>query len=233
MGSDTATPSTGRTMCGSPTMIGSSKAPRPQMQQDVGFEREYVPLRGAEGDPSGNTSRILMTGLRRPGQRGATTWVANWVRPIIPNRLMMLLSGTDNRRNRSEGYSVRSRITSSEVKELQCRPREYMRQQLEQMDDWDRAFHREWTISYLTQNALAFPYPMGDPVGRESEAQTLMATPIRGYMRLCRKHGHIRGGGRNFGGWNDNIRTDPNYSSLPGLEIRNQYEKKGVAAKSP
>ena len=56
-----------------------------------------------------------------------------------------------------------------------------MREQLEQMDDWDRAFYREWT-SLITRNALAFPYPMGDPVGRESEAQTLMATPIRGYV---------------------------------------------------
>ena len=103
------------------------------MQHDVGFERERVPWTGAERDSSGNASRILLTGLRRPGQRGATTWVANRVRPIIPNRLMMLLSGTDNRRSRLDGYSVRPRITPSEVKELQCRAREYTRQQLEQM----------------------------------------------------------------------------------------------------
>ena len=48
------------------------------------------------------------------------------------------------------------------------------------MDDWDRAFHREW-VSLISRNALAFPYPMGEPEERESEAQTLMATPIRGY----------------------------------------------------
>ena len=111
LGSDTAAPSTGRPMCGSPTLIGSSSAPHRQMQQDVGFEREHVPLRGAERDPLGNASRILMTGLRHPGQRGMTTWMANWVGPIIPNRLMMLLSGTDNRRNRLGGYSGRTRIT--------------------------------------------------------------------------------------------------------------------------
>ena len=165
---------------------------------------------GRAWDPSGNTSRILMTGLRCPGQRGATAWDANWVRPIIPNRLMMLLSGTDNcrigqrgatawdanwvrpitpnrlmmllsgtdnRRSHLDEYSVRPRITPSEVQELQCRAREYTRQQLDQMD---RAFHREW-ISLISRNALAFPYPMGEPEERESEARTLMATPIRGY----------------------------------------------------
>ena len=75
----------------------------------------------------------------------------------------MLLSGTDNRRNRSEGYSENRRIIS-EAEELQARAREYTRRQLEQMDDWDRAFYREWT-SLVSRNALAFPYPMGEPMG--------------------------------------------------------------------
>ena len=113
----------------------------------------------------------------------------------------MLLSGTDNRRNiwnlaarrgtwlwakllqeeyPSEGYFMNTRTTPRDVEALQLRAHEYMRQQVEQMDDWDRAFYREWT-SLITRNALAFPYPMGEPVGRESEAQTLMATPIHGY----------------------------------------------------
>ena len=77
----------------------------------------------------------------------------SWFRPgialrDIPKRLMMLLSGTDNRRNHSD-----------EVKELQSRAREYMRRQLEQMDDWDRAFHREWT-SLISRNALTSTYPL-------------------------------------------------------------------------
>ena len=68
-----------------------------------------------------------------------------------PKRLMMLLSGTDNPRNHS-----------NEVEELQSRACEYTQQQLEQMDDWDRAFYREWT-SLVSRNALAPPYPMGEP----------------------------------------------------------------------
>ena len=77
----------------------------------------------------------------------------SWFRPRIalrdiPKRLMMLLSGTDNRRNHSD-----------EVKELQSRAREFTRHQFEQMDDWDRAVYREWT-SLVSRNALAFPYPL-------------------------------------------------------------------------
>ena len=115
-----------------------------------------------------------MTGLRRPGQRGVTTWVANWVRPIIPNRLIMLLSGTDNRRDSwnidthlgswlrakllqaeypAKGYFMNTGTTPQDVAALQLRAHEYMREQLEQMDDWDRAFHREW-ISLISRNAL-------------------------------------------------------------------------------
>ena len=71
--------------------------------------------------------------------KGSRTGIGSWFRPKItlrdiPKRLMMWLSGTDNRRNHS-----------NEVEELQSRAREYTRQQLEQMDDWDRAFYREWT----------------------------------------------------------------------------------------
>ena len=89
---------------------------------------------------------------------GSRTGIGSWFRPKIalrdiPKRLTMLLSGTDNRRNHSD-----------EVEELQSRAREYTRQQLEQMDDWDRAFYREWT-SLVSRNALAFPYPMGEPIG--------------------------------------------------------------------
>ena len=105
---------------------------------NMGVDPSHSSLTGIEWGPARNTNRILMTGLRRPDQRGATAWDANWVRPIIPNRLMMLLSGTDNRRSRLDEYSVRPRVTPSEVQELQCRAREYMRQQLEQLDDWDR-----------------------------------------------------------------------------------------------
>ena len=65
----------------------------------------------------------------------------------------MLLSGTDNRRNHSD-----------EVEELQLRAREYTRQQLEQMDDWDRAFYREWT-SLISRNALTSTYPLEEPSG--------------------------------------------------------------------
>ena len=144
-----------------------------------------------ERNPTGNASRILMTGLRRPGQRGVTAlesegghherhnrrqWakllqeeypakgyfmnterlgigIGSWLRPRIalrdiPKRLTMLLSGTDNRRNHSE-----------EVEALQLRAREYTQRQLEQMDDWDKAFHREWT-SLISRNALTSTHPL-------------------------------------------------------------------------
>ena len=94
------------------------------------------------------------------------TGTGSWFRP----NTALLLSGTDNRRNHSD-----------EVEELQSRAREYTRQQLEQMNDWDRAFYREWT-SLISRNAIALPYPMGEPIESESAAQTLMATPIRGYV---------------------------------------------------
>ena len=45
------------------------------------------------------------------------------------------------------------------------RAHEYTRQQLEHMDDWDRAFHREW-ISLISRNALTSTYPLEEP--RES-----------------------------------------------------------------
>ena len=82
----------------------------------------------------------------------------SWFRPgialrDIPKRLMMLLSGTDNRRNHSE-----------EVEELQLRARECTRRQLEQMDDWDRAFYREWTC-LISRNALASTHPLDEPSG--------------------------------------------------------------------
>ena len=147
-------------------------------------------------DTPGNASSTLMTGLRRPGQRGKTTFgdVVNdhatrnptahhwlwakllqeeypsedyfmntkgsqtdsWFRPKIalrdiPKRLMMLLSGTDNRRG-----------PSSEVEELQLRARDFTRYQLEQMDDWDRALYREWT-SLVSRNAIASTYPLEEP----------------------------------------------------------------------
>ena len=148
-GSDTSSPLTGRSMWMPPTR-----------------------------NTPGNASRTLMTGLRRPDQRGVTTfgdaeddrelrnptahhWLwarliqeeypsegyfmntkgpgtSSWFRPgialrDIPKRLTMLLSGTDNRRNHPD-----------EVEALQLRARDYTQRQLDQMDDWDRALHREW-----------------------------------------------------------------------------------------
>ena len=233
LGNDPASPSTGRPMCGSPTSIGPSSGPCQQMQQDVGLQRPHDMPIETEGNAAGNASWILMTGLQRPGQRGLTMPIVAWLRPIIPNRLMMLLSGTDTRRNignpgaryntwlgaellqedyPSEGYfmnttgsrtgigswfrpntalmkipksdellsgtdtrrGISRKVTTSEY----TRAREYTRRQVEQMDEWERAFYQEWT-SLISRNALAFPYPME----RESEAQTLIATPIRGYAR--------------------------------------------------
>ena len=153
-------------------------------------------LTAMERHNTGNASRTLMTGLRRPvtvyGNAGDcremrnptahhNRWLwakllqeeypsegyfmntmrsgtSSWFRPRIalrdiPKRLMMLLSGTDNRRNHSD-----------EVEELQSRAREYMRQQPEQMDDWDRAFYREWT-SLISRNAPTSTYPLEEPSG--------------------------------------------------------------------
>ena len=159
-------------------------------------------LTAIERETPGNANRTLMTGLRRPGQRGVTangnagdcremrnptahhkrwlwanlpqeeypsegyfmntmgsrTGIGSWLRPTIalrdiPKRLTRLLSGTDNRRNHSD-----------EVEELQSRAREYTRQQLEQMDEWDRAFYREWT-SLISRNALTSLYPLEESSG--------------------------------------------------------------------
>ena len=147
-----------------------------------------------ERNPTGNASRILMTGSRRPGQRGLTAlesegghhechdgwqWTKplqaeypakgyfmdtkdlgteSWFRPMItlwgiPKRLIMLLSGTDNRRDPSD-----------EVEELQSRAREFTRHQVEQLDDWDRALYREWT-SLVSRNAIISTYPLEEPSG--------------------------------------------------------------------
>ena len=78
---------------------------------------------------------------------------SSWFRPGIalrdlPKRLTMLLSGTDNRRNHSD-----------EVEALQLRARDYTQRQLDQMDDWDRALHREW-VSLVSRNALISPYSL-------------------------------------------------------------------------
>ena len=164
---------------------------------NMGLASTYSPLTAIERDTTGNASRTLMTGLRRPGQHGVTaydsaghcremrnpterhnrwlwaellqeeypaegyfmntmgsgTGTGSWFRPRIalrdiPKRLTMLLSGVDNRRNHSD-----------EVEALQSRARDYTRRQLEQMDDWDRAFYREWT-SLISRNALTSPYPL-------------------------------------------------------------------------
>ena len=166
----------------------------------MGLASTYGPSRAIERTTTGNASRILMTGLRRPGQRGVTasgsvgecheirnptehhnrwrwaellqeeypaegyfmntersgTGTGSWFRPRIalrdiPKRLTMLLSGTDNRRNHSD-----------EVEALQSRARDYAQRQSDQMDDWDRALHREW-VSLVSRNALISPYSLTEP----------------------------------------------------------------------
>ena len=197
-GNDGISPSTGRPMCVSPILIGSSSSSHQQMQRTEESERFRHSSVENEQDITRNASRTLMTGLRHPGQSGKTTFgdVVNnhatrsptahhwlwakllqeeyplegyfmntqgsrtspWFRPRItlrdiPKRLMMLLSGTDNRRNPSD-----------EVEELQSRAREFTRQQVEQMDDWDRALYREWT-SLVSRNAITSNYPLEEPSG--------------------------------------------------------------------
>ena len=127
-----------------------------------------------------------------------TVRIVTWLRPVIPKRLMMLLSGTDNRRNLwnytarhctwlwakllqeeypSEGYSMNTRSTPREVEALQNRAHEYMRQQVEQMDDWERALHREW-VSLISRNAISFPYPMeGNLEDGATTSESIQTTP--------------------------------------------------------
>ena len=166
LGSD-GVPSTGRPMRVSPTLIGSSSDDRQPMPR---LERS----RETERDTAGNASRILMTGLRRPGQRGVTTG-HKMGSPTA--RFSAWLWAKLLQEEYPEGYSMNTRSTPREVEALQARAREYTRQQVEQMDEWERAFYREWT-SLMSRNALAFPYPMES----ESEAQTPIATPIHGYV---------------------------------------------------
>ena len=64
--SDMASPSTGRPMCVSPTLINSSSGSHQQVQQPEELERFRSSLE-PEQDITGNASRILMTRLRRPG----------------------------------------------------------------------------------------------------------------------------------------------------------------------
>ena len=73
------------------------RSPTLEGNPDVGLEQSHFTPRDEEGDTARNASRILITGSRRPGQCGVTTHNAAWLTPVIPNRLMMLLSGTDNR----------------------------------------------------------------------------------------------------------------------------------------
>ena len=173
MGSDPA-PSTGRPRWGSPTLIGSSSDDR-QPKQKLEGSRE------TKRDTAGNASRILMTGLRRPGQRGVTTHSSADCRRdndgSITRYGTWLWAKLLQEEYPSKGYSMNTRSTPREVEALQARAREYTRRQFEQMNEWERAFYQEWT-SLISRNALAFPYP----VERESEAQTLIATPIRGYV---------------------------------------------------
>ena len=303
-GSDVVSPSTGRPMCVSPTLICSSSGSQQQMQRPENFEGFRGSSIEPERDITGNASRILMTGLRHPGQRGVTTlsgadddrelrrpmahhsrWLwakllqeeypsegyfmnttglrtgnGSWFRPNIalrdiPKRLMMLLSGTDNRRTGSEGYSGNQRIIS-EAEELQARAREYTRRQLEGMDDWDRAFYQEWT-SLISRNALAYPYPLGEPResskvklrrswqrrsvatrdisprARVTSGRDLVPSPRRQWTsqlgRYDPREQRVLG---HHGDGLSHITGSPVYYSLQGLEFRHPTKGNGVEKKS-
>ena len=74
-------------MCVSPTLICSSSGSNQPMQRREEFERFRDLSLDMEQDHTGNASRTLMTGLRRPGQRGATTLsVAECHEKKQPNR---------------------------------------------------------------------------------------------------------------------------------------------------
>ena len=73
-GSDVTPPSTGRPMCVSPTLNYSSSGSNQPMQQLEELEQFRDPSVETERESTGNTSRTLMTGLRRPGQRGVTAY---------------------------------------------------------------------------------------------------------------------------------------------------------------
>ena len=128
-----------------------------------------------------NNSRIFRD------REGASARSITWLGTVFPKRLMMSLRGTDDHHSirsftsrgygwqwvkplqaeyPAKGYFMNTRWTPRDVEALQERAREYTRQQEEQMDDWDRAFYREWT-SLVSRNALAFPYPMVEPLGEE------------------------------------------------------------------
>ena len=73
-GNDGTSPSTGRPMCVSPTLICSSSGSNQPMQRREELERFRDPSIETERDYTRNASRTLMTGLRRPDQRGVTTY---------------------------------------------------------------------------------------------------------------------------------------------------------------
>ena len=114
------------------------------------------------GNPIERHSRRLWTELLQeeyPAEgyfmntKRSGTGIGSWFRlrialRDIPKRLTMLLSGTDNRRNHSD-----------EVEALQLRACDYTRRQLDQIDDWDRALHREW-VSLVSRDALISPYSL-------------------------------------------------------------------------
>ena len=54
---------------------------------------------------------------------------------------------------------MNTRAVPHDVEALQIRARENAQQQVEQLNDWERALHREW-VSLLSRNAISFPYPM-------------------------------------------------------------------------
>ena len=72
---------------------------------------------------------------------------------------------------------MNTRATPHEVEALQIRAREYTRQQMDQMDDWERALHRE-RVSLISRNAISFPYPMeGTLEGGATTSESIQTTP--------------------------------------------------------
>ena len=68
-------------------------------------------------------------------------------------------------------------LTPHEVEALQSRAREYTWQQLEEMDEWERALHREW-VSFVSMNVMSFPYPMeGTLEDGTTTSESIQTTP--------------------------------------------------------
>ena len=81
--------------------------------------------------------------------------------------------------NPTEGYSMNTTATHQEIQALEVQVRTYMRMQIENMDEWERALHREWS-SLISRSLLAPRCQMeGTLEDGMTTSESIQPTPAR------------------------------------------------------